>query len=167
MNAVKHGLTAKCILIGDEDPVEFDALRNDLAASFQISSGLGQELVNYLAGSLWRLRRAPLMEAAVIREALEAAEENAKAERLRCKGFPSSAHQEVYDKIEAMRRRLYPDVEGEHSEDQSEANTSAEEQQEVVEELPEEDRQRLGSEPSPRSSTRTSSATSRVMRLAW
>jgi hypothetical protein len=48
MNAVKHGLTAQCIVIGDEDPDEFEALRADLTAKFQPSSGFEEELVNHL-----------------------------------------------------------------------------------------------------------------------
>jgi hypothetical protein len=32
LNAVKHGLTAKDIVIGDEDPKEFEALRSALTA---------------------------------------------------------------------------------------------------------------------------------------
>jgi hypothetical protein len=49
MNAVKYGLTAKYIVIGDEDPDEFEALRADLEADLQPSTRLQHELVNRLA----------------------------------------------------------------------------------------------------------------------
>ena len=67
MNAVKHGLTAKYIVIGDEDPDEFEALRADLESDFQPSTRLEYELVDRLAGLLWRLRRVPGVEAALVK----------------------------------------------------------------------------------------------------
>jgi len=67
MNAVKHGLTAKYIVIGDEDPDEFEALRADLEADFQPSTRLEHELIDRLAGLLWRLRRVPGVEAALVK----------------------------------------------------------------------------------------------------
>ena len=67
MNAVKHGLTAKYIVIGDEDPDEFEALRVDLESDFQPSTRLEYELVDRLAGLLWRLRRVPGVEAALVK----------------------------------------------------------------------------------------------------
>ena len=38
MNAVKHGLTAKYVVIGDEDPDEFEALRTDLEVELEPST---------------------------------------------------------------------------------------------------------------------------------
>ena len=67
MNAVKHGLTAKYIVIGDEDPDEFEALRADLESDFQPSTRLEYELVDRLAGLIWRLRRVPGVEAALVK----------------------------------------------------------------------------------------------------
>jgi hypothetical protein len=67
MNALKHGLSAKKIVIGDEDPKEFEALRAALERDWQPETAFESELVDQLAGSLWRLRRVPAIEAAIVR----------------------------------------------------------------------------------------------------
>jgi hypothetical protein len=66
MNAVKHGLTAKMIVIGDEDPAQFELLRKALEARYEPSSLIERELVERLAGIIWRLRRIPRFEADII-----------------------------------------------------------------------------------------------------
>jgi hypothetical protein len=66
-NAVKHGLTAKCIVLGDEDPEEFEALRANLQMEFEPSSRLRRELIDHLAGLLWRRRRVHALEAALVK----------------------------------------------------------------------------------------------------
>jgi hypothetical protein len=66
MNSYKHGLTAKTIVIGGEDPDQFDALRADFWREFKPQVGLESELVNRLAELIWRLRRVPAFEAALI-----------------------------------------------------------------------------------------------------
>jgi hypothetical protein len=84
MNAVKHGLTAKYIVIGDEDPDEFEALRADLESDFQPSTRLEYELVDRLAGLLWRLRRVPGVEAALVKaRQVEAWQNSEHADRLK------------------------------------------------------------------------------------
>jgi hypothetical protein len=67
MNALRHGLTAKNIVIGDEDPKEFEALREKLEHDLQPKTALEGELLDRLAGLLWRLRRIPAIEAAVVK----------------------------------------------------------------------------------------------------
>lgn len=67
MNARKHGLTGKDIVIGDEDPKEFDFFRTSLEHDLQPSSRLENELVDRLAGLLWRLRRVPAIEAEIVK----------------------------------------------------------------------------------------------------
>ena len=59
MNALRHGLTAKNIVIGDEDPKEFEDLRAKLEHDLQPKTALERELLERLAGLLWRLRRVP------------------------------------------------------------------------------------------------------------
>jgi hypothetical protein len=67
MNAVKHGFSSQEIVVEGEDADEFDALRTQLEAEFAPDSIIERELVDRLAGLLWRLRRVPLFEAALIR----------------------------------------------------------------------------------------------------
>ena len=65
-NAWKHGLTAKLLVIGDEETEAFDELRAALMTEHDPQSALECELVERLAGILWRLRRVPFFEAAII-----------------------------------------------------------------------------------------------------
>ena len=80
MNAVKHGLSAQTIVVGDEDPADFEALRENLEQDFQPETYLERELVQRLAIYTLRLRRIPAFEAAYMqffeRFAREKAERN-------------------------------------------------------------------------------------------
>jgi hypothetical protein len=66
MNAVKHGLTAREITVEGETPEEFDAFRDGLFADHKPASALERELIDRLAGLLWRLRRLPVVEAGLL-----------------------------------------------------------------------------------------------------
>src|SRR5262245_6617266 len=66
-NALIHGLTAQDIVINEEDPAEFERLRICLREDFNCNTNLERELVDRLAGLLWRLRRVPGLEASLIR----------------------------------------------------------------------------------------------------
>ena len=66
MNAHKHGLTAETIVIGDEDPEAFDMLRAELEEEYNPRPGIESELVERLAVLMWRMRRIPIFEAALI-----------------------------------------------------------------------------------------------------
>ena len=66
LNSRKHGLTAKMLVIGDEDPAQFDKLRVELMEGYDPQSALECELVERLSSLLWRLRRIPAFEAAII-----------------------------------------------------------------------------------------------------
>jgi hypothetical protein len=66
MNALKHGLSAKTIVIEGEDPREFEALRAGLEQQYESDSALMFELVERLAILFWRQRRVARFEAAII-----------------------------------------------------------------------------------------------------
>jgi hypothetical protein len=88
VNSRKHGFTATRIVIGDEDPDEFEELRHGLTAPYDPQGTTECDLVEYLAGICWRLRRFPLFEAAIyaVRQAqvdAEFREDEAKRRRLR------------------------------------------------------------------------------------
>ena len=68
-NSRKHGLTAKTLVIGDENPADFDELRSGLMEQYDPQSAMEVELVERIAGLLWRLRRIPVFEAAIMRQA--------------------------------------------------------------------------------------------------
>ncbi len=58
MNALKHGLTSRRVVMPYENQAEFDALLKDLMDESQPAGTLEIELVNDIAASLWRLSRA-------------------------------------------------------------------------------------------------------------
>ena len=49
LNALKHGLSAEKVVIGDEDPREFEALREELQRDWQPDTALESELVDQLS----------------------------------------------------------------------------------------------------------------------
>jgi hypothetical protein len=82
LNARKHGLTAKLLVIGDEDPAEFEELRAALMEQYDPQGPAECELIEYLASVYWRLRRVSFFEAAIFaaRQA-RVAEEDASCAR--------------------------------------------------------------------------------------
>ena len=65
-NATTHGMTAKALILEGENPLVFDAVRERLFVEFGPETLIEAELVEQLAGILWRLRRVPVFEAALI-----------------------------------------------------------------------------------------------------
>jgi hypothetical protein len=68
MNAVKHGLSAKAIILEGEDPRQFEALRAGLEEDFEPETVVERELVEQLAGLFWRLRRVLCLEAQILQK---------------------------------------------------------------------------------------------------
>ena len=62
MNSWKHGLSAEQIVIGDEDPAEFEALRAEFWREWQRVGALESVIVDRLVVYEWRLRRVPGFE---------------------------------------------------------------------------------------------------------
>ena len=58
LNAISHGLTAETVVIMDEDPKAFDALRDELIREYAPETTLELQLVDRIAGLLWRLSRS-------------------------------------------------------------------------------------------------------------
>jgi hypothetical protein len=63
-NALKHGLTARSLIIEGEKSKQFEALRDELIDTYKPQGVVEDHLVDMMAGLLWRLRRAPSLEAA-------------------------------------------------------------------------------------------------------
>jgi len=65
-NSLKHGLTAKTVLLPGEDPAELQSLTqgmtNDLAPGSTLETSLAEELINLQ----WRLKRVPRLEASLL-----------------------------------------------------------------------------------------------------
>ena len=63
-NALKHALTARSLMIEGEDPKRFETLRAELIDAYEPQGAVEEQLVDMMAGILWRLRRVPVLEAA-------------------------------------------------------------------------------------------------------
>lgn len=63
-NALKHGLTARSLVIEGEHPKQFEELRTELVIAYTPQGLVEEQLVDMMAGLLWRLRRVPALEAA-------------------------------------------------------------------------------------------------------
>src|SRR5215472_19145386 len=64
LNAIKHGLCAKTLVLPGEDEAEFQALLEDLEQTFQPANRNEVNLVRQMAMAAWRLDRAYHVEAA-------------------------------------------------------------------------------------------------------
>jgi hypothetical protein len=109
-NAYKHGLTAETIVIGDEDPQAFDRIRADLWEEYNPRLGIESELVERMAVLMWRLRRIPVFEAALIEaRRAEVADWNSVQElrngpRDKCLGHALIADSRSYDTLGKLSR---------------------------------------------------------------
>lgn len=64
-NATRHGLLSRQPLLADEDPVEYDELRDRLIEALAPEGPLEEVLLDGLLGALWRLRRLRRVETAL------------------------------------------------------------------------------------------------------
>jgi hypothetical protein len=66
-NALDHGLRAEALLLDDEDPVDFERLRDDLFNELAPATAYEEQLVHQLVSLIWRLRRVPVFETAILK----------------------------------------------------------------------------------------------------
>ena len=52
LNSLKHGITAKTIVIRDEDPIQFDRLLEEIEDECTPQTAVERELVDRIAGIL-------------------------------------------------------------------------------------------------------------------
>jgi hypothetical protein len=64
-NALKHGLSAKQIVLVNERPKDFEAFRLGVLSALNPIGELEEALTENIIAGLWRLRRVPVLEAAV------------------------------------------------------------------------------------------------------
>jgi len=72
LNALKHGLTGKQVVLPNENPEDYDTFRADLLDAMDPHGALEGMLAESIVIAEWRLRRAPLMEAALYRRGHQA-----------------------------------------------------------------------------------------------
>ncbi len=66
MNSLKHGLTAKTVVLPGENKADFDRLHRQLLDEHAPAGALETELVAEIAACLWRLQRARRYESKVL-----------------------------------------------------------------------------------------------------
>src|SRR6266496_5435292 len=66
MNALRHGMTAKALLLTNEDPEAYIQLANAYYEKFQPADDVERDLVDEMVIAKWRQRRAWTNEAALL-----------------------------------------------------------------------------------------------------
>ena len=66
MNSLKHGLTAKTVVLRGESQIDFDLLHKQLLTEQRVAGALETELIAEIAACLWRLQRARRYEATLL-----------------------------------------------------------------------------------------------------
>ena len=61
-NSLRHGLSAKSVVLPGESAKDFESLRQSYIDQFQPSSGVQMDLVEAMAVARWRLRRLYAIE---------------------------------------------------------------------------------------------------------
>jgi hypothetical protein len=94
VNALKHGLTGREVVLPNENQDKFDSFRSGLLADVAPEGDLEGALAEKIVIDMWRLRRVPILEAAlyrrgfqelIVKQAAEASRryETTESERLR------------------------------------------------------------------------------------
>jgi hypothetical protein len=71
-NALTHGLTAKQIILRNENPRDFEAFRISLMNDLNLKGALQEVLGERIVIDSWRLRRVPVLEAALYKSSASA-----------------------------------------------------------------------------------------------
>jgi len=71
LNAIKHGFCARTVVIPGEDPKQYEVLRGGLREDLRPRGMLEEVLVERLAATAWRLRRATTFEAALMEQEMQ------------------------------------------------------------------------------------------------
>lgn len=66
LNALKHGLLARVLVAGDEDPDEFGRFASAMRKALQPKGGLEETIAQRVLVCAWRLRRFERMEALML-----------------------------------------------------------------------------------------------------
>jgi hypothetical protein len=78
LNSMTHGLTAEVLVTRDEEPDTFSELRDDLMEQYSPRTATAFHLVDRMAATLWRLRRAAVCETGIFDYRLEEVHEEAR-----------------------------------------------------------------------------------------
>jgi hypothetical protein len=111
MNALKHGLTSRRVVMPYENQAEFDALLKDLMDESQPVGALEIELVNDIAASIWRLSRARRRECDLADVAFGGGSKQAREEFALMLRYTASIERELHraiirlNQVQELRRK--------------------------------------------------------------
>ena len=66
VNALKHGLTSKSVILSNESQMHFDELHLTYVQEFETESGVEMDLVGQMVSAQWRIRRIWRMQTAAL-----------------------------------------------------------------------------------------------------
>ncbi len=89
LNALKHGLLAKDIVLPSEDEQEFEGLRRALITELRPEGSLEEQIADRIVACLWRLRRVFPIEAGILRSRSLTMENNYAIEKADKQGHES------------------------------------------------------------------------------
>jgi len=84
MNATRHGLTGKAVVLTTEDPEKFEELLRDYLAFYAPANPIELDLVHEITVSRWRLQRIWGMESTMFEITMERSERAVNAEFKTC-----------------------------------------------------------------------------------
>jgi hypothetical protein len=105
-NALRHGLLAQCILLRDESPEAFQALLDQHLARLDPADGVEMGMIEEMAASFWRLRRAWALETRVLDNEVAAQTEGDRRDRMAA-AFSSLAAKPALGLMHRYETRLH------------------------------------------------------------
>jgi hypothetical protein len=104
-NALKHGLCAKTVTLPGENIGDFQTLLTEFESEFQPVGALEQLLLRQLADIGWRLRRVPLLEAALWSARVQNCRDSYES-------YPGDSPDEAVDDLYLLGAALIDDTKG-------------------------------------------------------
>ena len=95
MNALRHGLTSKTLVLANESPAKFDQLLQMYIEKFQPQDGIEMNLVDEMVAARWRQQRGWVIQTAAFNLQMEKEEQEVTSEPARLAlAFIAMANQE-------------------------------------------------------------------------
>src|SRR6266542_2820856 len=69
-NAIRHGLLAQCVVLRNENEVDFDRIVSQFLGRFRCADDVEAGIVEEMAAAAWRLRRSWAIETSILNRAL-------------------------------------------------------------------------------------------------
>ena len=100
LNALRHGLTSRIVVLPSEDPAAYQLHLQRFVDELQPQGALEEHLVQSLAATAWRLNRIPALETSLLAAALPGNETDADADH------PEALHLALADALTRQIRAL-------------------------------------------------------------